>query len=802
MSIHALPRSAGFEALLNRQQKKDVLRFITCGSVDDGKSTLIGRLLHDTKQLFDDQLAALERESRKNGSQRGTIDFALLLDGLAAEREQGITIDVAYRFFSTAKRTFIVADTPGHEQYTRNMATGASTADVAILLVDARKGPTQQTRRHSLIVSMLGIRRIVLAINKMDLVGWSQDRFDAIMVDYAPFATHLGFADVTGIPLSALNGDNVVHPAVAAPWYAGPTLLQVLEQIPVHERDRASAFRLPVQWVNRPNLDFRGYAGLIASGAISVGQRVRIFPSGRETSVARILTFDGDLPHAIAGQSVTLTLTDDVDVSRGDVIASVDEPPRVADRIDAQMFWVADGAVAPGARFHLKLGPASAIATVETIHHRIDPNTAALEQAAALRTNDIGLVSLSLDRPLAFDPYVQSRETGAFILIDRESSDTAGMGLIRSSSQALASDRSESSPGRRGFADALSRLAAKVGARARVGRYLPGLLAAPSMLFLASVAWGQAQLLNVSYDPTRELYREINQAFAQEWKKQTGETITIRTSHGGSGRQARSVIDGLNADVVTLALAGDIDQIARLTRKIPEDWQKRLPNNASPYTSTIVFVVRKGNPKGIRDWDDLAKPGVVVITPNPKTSGGARWNYLAAWGYALDKWKDEARAQDFAAAIYRNVPMLDTGARGSTTTFAQRGLGDVFISWENEAHLTLKEFGEDRFEIVAPSMSILAEPPVALVDGNVDAKGARKAAEAYLAFLYTPAAQAIMAKNFYRASRPEAAAQSDRDRLSKLRLFTIDDVFGGWAKAQKTHFDDGGVFDELMKASR
>ncbi|HEX2510585.1 MAG TPA: sulfate ABC transporter substrate-binding protein [Microvirga sp.] len=317
-----------------------------------------------------------------------------------------------------------------------------------------------------------------------------------------------------------------------------------------------------------------------------------------------------------------------------------------------------------------------------------------------------------------------------------------------------------------------------------------------------SPAIAQSEILNVSYDPTRELYREINQVFAAEWKKSSGQAVTIRTSHGGSGRQARSVIDGLNADVVTLALAGDIDEIARLSKKIPEDWQKRLPNNASPYTSTIVFVVRKGNPKGVRDWEDLAKPGLQVITPNPKTSGGARWNYLAAWAFALDKWKDEAKAKDFVAAIYKNVPVLDTGARGSTTTFAQRGLGDVFISWENEAFLALKEFGEDRFEIVVPSLSILAEPPVSLVDGNVDAKRTRKVAQAYLDFLYTPLAQAIIAKHFYRPVRADAAAKEDLERLPKLRLVTIDEVFGGWTKAQRVHFDDGGVFDAIQKANR
>ncbi|WP_245408732.1 sulfate ABC transporter substrate-binding protein [Variibacter gotjawalensis] len=322
------------------------------------------------------------------------------------------------------------------------------------------------------------------------------------------------------------------------------------------------------------------------------------------------------------------------------------------------------------------------------------------------------------------------------------------------------------------------------------------------MLLIATVAFGQTQLLNVSYDPTRELYRDLNEAFAAQWKKQTGETVTIRASHGGSGRQARSVIDGLPADVVTLALAADIDEIAKLTKKLPADWQKRLPKNSSPYTSTIVFVVRKGNPKGIKDWDDLVKPGIQVITPNPKTSGGARWNYLAAWGYALDKTKDEAKAEAFVAALFKNVPVLDTGARGSTTTFAQRGIGDVAISWENEAFLIQKEFGEDKFDIVVPPTSILAEPPVALVDANVDQKGTRKAAQAYLDFLYTPDAQAIIAKHFYRPQHPEHAAKADIDRLPKIELFTIDSVFGGWEKAQAKHFADGGVFDAILKKNR
>jgi len=335
----------------------------------------------------------------------------------------------------------------------------------------------------------------------------------------------------------------------------------------------------------------------------------------------------------------------------------------------------------------------------------------------------------------------------------------------------------------------------------RLPRRGAGALAATALatLLWAVPASADTTLLNVSYDPTRELYQEFNQAFAEHWEQETGETVTIRQSHGGSGKQARSVIDGLDADVVTLALSADIDMIAEKTGKIPTDWQKRLPDNSSPYTSTIVFVVRKGNPKGIQDWGDLAREGVQVITPNPKTSGGARWNYLAAYGWALDHFGgDEAKARAFLGGLYRNVPVLDTGARGSTTTFAQRGLGDVLLAWENEAFLVLNEFGADKFELVAPASSILAEPPVALVDGNVDAKGTRKAAEAYLSYLYSPAGQAIVAKHFYRPVAPEHAAPEDVARFPRIELFGIG-RFGGWKEAQAVHFADGGVFDQIYK---
>jgi sulfate adenylyltransferase subunit 1/sulfate transport system substrate-binding protein len=334
-------------------------------------------------------------------------------------------------------------------------------------------------------------------------------------------------------------------------------------------------------------------------------------------------------------------------------------------------------------------------------------------------------------------------------------------------------------------------------------RHLAAAAALLGGLACAPLARADVQLLNASYDPTRELYQAVNKAFAAAWQKQTGERVAVRMSHGGSGTQARAVIDGLDADVVTLALAADIDAIAARTGKIPPDWQRRLPDNSSPYTSTIVFVVRQGNPKGIKDWDDLVRPDVKVITPNPKTSGGARWNYLAAWGYAQDRFGgDEAKVRRFVGDLYRNVPVLDTGARGSTTTFAQRGLGDVLVAWENEAFLARDEFGKGRLEIVVPSESVRAEPPVALVDGNVDARGTRQAAEAYLRFLYAPEGQALIAKSFYRPVHPDQADPRDVARFPELAMFTVDERFGGWAKAQATHFADGGVFDQIYKPGR
>ena len=433
MTIHQAPEAFGYEAFLHKHQNKEVLRFITCGSVDDGKSTLIGRLLHDTKQIFDDQITALQRDSRKHGTQGAEVDLALLVDGLQAEREQGITIDVAYRFFSTEKRSFIVADTPGHEQYTRNMATGASTADVAVILVDARQGLTRQTRRHALLVSLLGIRRVVLAVNKMDLVGWSQDKFDAIVSGFHAFADGLHFSDIRPIPLSAKNGDNVVLPGAAAPWYDGEPLLQYLDEVPVRAEESAAPFRLPVQWVNRPNSEFRGFSGLIASGSVAPGDKVVVAPSGKTSTIARIYTADGDLERAGEGQSVTLVLADEVDASRGAVIATADAPLTVTDTLDLRLFWASETELKPGASLWAKIGTVTTNAVVKAVRHRIDPETGKAVPAETLAANDIGEVTLNLDREVALDPYSDNRDTGSLILIDRETTDTAALGTVNAS---------------------------------------------------------------------------------------------------------------------------------------------------------------------------------------------------------------------------------------------------------------------------------------------------------------------------------------------------------------------------------
>jgi bifunctional enzyme CysN/CysC len=420
------------DAYLEAHQNKSLLRFITCGSVDDGKSTLIGRLLYDSKLIFEDQLAALEADSKRIGTQGGEIDFALLVDGLAAEREQGITIDVAYRFFSTDKRKFIVADTPGHEQYTRNMVTGASSADLAVILIDARKGVLTQTRRHSFLVSLIGIRHIVLAVNKMDLVGYDAAVFDKIVADYRAFAAKIGLSDILAIPISGLKGDNITSASAATPWYGGPTLMQHLETVEIDEtRLQGGPLRLPVQWVNRPNLDFRGFAGEIASGSARPGEPVRVLPTGRESRIARIVTKDGDLELAVAGQSVTLTLEDEVDCSRGDIIVSADSPCEVADQFETTIVWMGEEPLLSGRAYWLKIGAKTVSATVTEQKYKINVNTLEHLAAKQLELNEIAVCNISLDQPVAFDPYTDNHDTGGFILIDRITNGTVGAGMIR-----------------------------------------------------------------------------------------------------------------------------------------------------------------------------------------------------------------------------------------------------------------------------------------------------------------------------------------------------------------------------------
>jgi len=419
-------------AYLDAHEHKSLLRFITCGSVDDGKSTLIGRLLYESQMLFEDQVAALEADSRRVGTQGEELDFALLLDGLAAEREQGITIDVAYRFFSTDRRKYIVADTPGHEQYTRNMVTGASTADCALILLDARKGVLTQTRRHSYLVWLLGIRHVAVAVNKMDLVDFSEERFHEIEREYGEFAAQLGLEDVTLIPLSALRGDNVVEPSEDLPWYGGPTLMGYLENVEVdQERMQDGPFRLPVQWVNRPSPDFRGFAGTVAGGTVGPGDRVLVLPGGRESTVARVVAFGGELERAVAGQAVTVTLADEIDVSRGDVIAAADAPPHTGEQFEATVVWMAEEPLLRGRTYLMRVGTKTLPATVAPIRYKLDVDT--LEQIAAnqLDLNEIGVCQLELTQPIAFDPYVENRDTGGFILIDRVTNHTVGAGLLR-----------------------------------------------------------------------------------------------------------------------------------------------------------------------------------------------------------------------------------------------------------------------------------------------------------------------------------------------------------------------------------
>ena len=419
------------DAYLEQHQHKTMLRFITCGSVDDGKSTLIGRLLYDSKMIFEDQLAALEADSKKQGTQGQNIDFALLVDGLAAEREQGITIDVAYRFFSTEKRKFIVADTPGHEQYTRNMVTIDSTADLAVILVDGRKGVLTQTRRHSFLANLVGIDNIVLAVNKMDLVDYDQARFDAIVADYRQFAQRIGIQDFTAIPISGLAGDNIASKSDATPWYDGPTLIEHLETVELGiDARQDGAFRLPVQWVNRPDLDFRGFSGQIAGGTVRPGDEVRIVPSGKTSRIARIVTFDGDLDEAVAGQSVTLVLADEVDCSRGDVIAAAAAPPQVADQFEATIVWMDDEALLPGRSYAMKIGSQLVQASVQEPKYQIDVNSMDRLAAKTLELNAIGVAEIATNKPIVFESYDDNRDLGGFILIDRFTNATVAAGTI------------------------------------------------------------------------------------------------------------------------------------------------------------------------------------------------------------------------------------------------------------------------------------------------------------------------------------------------------------------------------------
>lgn len=439
MSVAIELEQLGIEEYLRQQQHKSLLKFLTCGSVDDGKSTLIGRLLHDSAQIYEDQLAALHKDSKTHGTTGEQIDLALLVDGLQAEREQGITIDVAYRYFSTAKRKFIIADTPGHEQYTRNMATGASNCDLAIILIDARYGVQTQTRRHSFICALLGIKQFVVAINKMDLVGFAEDRFEQIQQDYLAFAEQLKQQlgtgqgpDIDFVPLSALNGDNVVNRSSQSPWYAGPTLLQKLENAPVTGFNFAGEARLPVQYVNRPNLDFRGFAGTIAAGQFNVGDAIMALPSGKSSVIKSIVTFDGELPSAVAGQAVTLTLQDEIDISRGDVIVPKQHQARVSNRILAKVVWMHEDELQLGKSYNIKLASKKVAGKVTAIRHAIDVNTLAESAVQSLALNGIALVELELTEAIVFDPYRQNRDTGGFIFIDRLSNITVGAGLVDS----------------------------------------------------------------------------------------------------------------------------------------------------------------------------------------------------------------------------------------------------------------------------------------------------------------------------------------------------------------------------------
>ena len=423
--------SEDINAYLQQHRHKSLLRFITCGSVDDGKSTLIGRLLYDSKMIFEDQLATLEADSKRVGTQGQNIDFALLVDGLAAEREQGITIDVAYRYFATNRRKFIVADTPGHEQYTRNMVTGASTADLAVILIDARKGVLTQTRRHSYLAHLIGIRNLVLAVNKMDLIGYDQAKYDAIVADYRAFASSIGIKDFVAIPISGLAGDNISKRSDKMTWYRGPSLVEHLETVEFDANAaQAKPFRMPVQWVNRPNLDFRGFAGLIASGSVAPGDKIRVLPSGKTSQVSRIVAFDGDLQRAVAAQSITLCLTDEIDCSRGDVIVAADAPAEVADQFEATIVWMSEEPLLVGRQYWLKLGTQTATVSVHAPKYQVDVNTMEHLAAKTFELNAIGVANLVTDKPIVFEPYETNRELGAFILINKLTNATVAAGML------------------------------------------------------------------------------------------------------------------------------------------------------------------------------------------------------------------------------------------------------------------------------------------------------------------------------------------------------------------------------------
>lgn len=433
-----IAKEGGVEAYLHAQQHKSLLRFLTCGSVDDGKSTLIGRLLHDTRQIYEDQLSSLHNDSKRHGTQGEKLDLALLVDGLQAEREQGITIDVAYRYFSTEKRKFIIADTPGHEQYTRNMATGASTCDLAILLIDARKGVLDQTRRHSFISTLLGIKHLVVAVNKMDLVEFSEERFEQIKQDYLNFAAQLpGNLDIRFVPLSALEGDNVAISSLNMAWYTGPTLLEVLETVEINRGVEQQPLRFPVQYVNRPNLDFRGYAGTIASGVVTVGQRVKVLPSGVESAIARIVTFDGDLQEAGAGEAVTLVLKDEIDISRGDLLVDVSQNVPAVQSAAVDVVWMAEQPLTPGQSYDIKIAGKKTRARVDNIQYQVDINNLTQRVVENLPLNGIGLVDLTFDEPLNLDKYQENPVTGGLIFIDRLSNVTVGAGMVREPQEAV-----------------------------------------------------------------------------------------------------------------------------------------------------------------------------------------------------------------------------------------------------------------------------------------------------------------------------------------------------------------------------